>query len=151
MDALAEASNGTAVAVAERVGDTGGRVVLAPVGTSRTRWQETSSPPATVMTQRRRAALSSNREFIRRPPSARTCWPHSAADAAGRRGGRRWRPLGTLRGMPYRPWSLADLAARLDVEEGAERRYKLVLEFVRGYLEEPRSVRAAARGTAAAR
>lgn len=44
--------------------------------------------------------------------------------------------------MPYRPWSLADLAARLDVDEGAERRYKLVLEFVRGYFEEPRSVRA---------
>lgn len=45
--------------------------------------------------------------------------------------------------MRYAAWTLQDLAARLAAEGGRERRYKLVLEFVRGYLEEPSDRRAA--------
>ncbi len=45
--------------------------------------------------------------------------------------------------MSYVPWTLADLAARIAAEGGRERRYKFVLEFVRGYVEEPPGRRAA--------
>lgn len=45
--------------------------------------------------------------------------------------------------MAYEPWSLADLADRIAAEDGVDRRYKLVLEFVRGYLDEPASTRGA--------
>lgn len=44
--------------------------------------------------------------------------------------------------MPYHPWSLADLARHIGARDGSERRCKLMLEFVRGYVEAPVAARA---------